>query len=122
MFNWTQEDFNVFKIHHTKNRPYEYKNDVHIQVTFEFDLDLTVINRQVYSFLDWLGDTGGLGEALFIGGGFILWILNTAQLEALIVRNLYRIRSRTGKSELLPEYSDDKGELLGKVMSLRIFG
>ena len=61
-------------------------------VTFEFDLDLTVINRQVYSVLDWLGDTGGLGEALFFIGSAVLFILNHAQFDSLMVRNLYRIR------------------------------
>ena len=58
-----------------KKRPYEFKDNVHIQITIEFDLDLTVIDRQVYSVLDWLGDTGGLGEALFFLGGALLVIL-----------------------------------------------
>ena len=63
----------IFKIHETKKRPYEFRDNVHIQITIELDLDLTVIDRQVYSVLDWLGDTGGLGEALFfIGGAFLL--------------------------------------------------
>ena len=62
----------IFKIHETKKRPYEFKDNVHLQITFEFDLDLTVIDRQVYSILDLLGDIGGLGEALFFIGGALL--------------------------------------------------
>ena len=74
--NWTQENIqDVFKLHETKKRPYEFQDNVHIQITIEFDLDLTVIDRQVYSVLDWLGDTGGLGEALFFLGGALLVIL-----------------------------------------------
>ena len=63
----------MFKIYEEMKRPYEFEDNVHIQVTFEFDLDLIVIDRQVYSFLDWLGDIGGLGEAcFFIGGAFVI--------------------------------------------------
>ena len=65
----------MLKLHETKKRPYEFQDNVHIQITIEFDLDLTVIDRQVYSVLDWLGDTGGLGEALFFLGGALLVIL-----------------------------------------------
>ena len=71
--SWTKEDImDIFKIHETKKRPYEFKDNVHLQITFEFDLDLTVIDRQVYSILDLLGDIGGLGEALFFIGGALL--------------------------------------------------
>ena len=30
------------------------------------NLDLNVTNRQSYNFLEWLGDIGGLADALFI--------------------------------------------------------
>ena len=39
---------------------------MHISITFEFDLDLIVIDRQVYSILDWLGDVGGLNQGLLL--------------------------------------------------------
>ena len=43
---WTQEDVeDIFKIHETKKRPYEFRDNVHVQVTLEFDLNLTVIDR-----------------------------------------------------------------------------
>ena len=41
-------------------RPYEYFDDVHIAITYEFDLNLYKIDRETYNFLDWLGDLGGL--------------------------------------------------------------
>ena len=91
---WTKEDYNVFKIHETKKRPYEFPDNVHIQITFEFDLDFTVTDRQVYSVLDWLGDTGGLVEALFFIGGTVLILFNYTQFETLMVRHLYRIRPK----------------------------
>ena len=91
---WTKEDYNVFKIHETKKRPYEFKDSVHIQVTFEFDLDFTVTDRQVYSVLDWLGDIGGLVEALFFIGGTVLIFFNYTHFDSLIVRNLYKVRKK----------------------------
>ena len=90
-----------------KKRPYEFRDNVHIQVTFEFDLDLTVTDRQVYSVLDWLGDTGGLGEALFFIGGAVLIIFNYAQFDSLMVRHLYRIKSKDVSSKAKSNNSDN---------------
>ena len=74
-------------------RPYEFKDNVHVQVTFELDLNLTVIDRAVYSFLDWLGDLGGFGEALFYMGTFLMFILNYGQFDQMMVTSLYRAKS-----------------------------
>ena len=35
-------------------------------------MDQLVINRQTYSFLEWLGDIGGLFEALRFIGSFLV--------------------------------------------------
>ena len=59
-FGWTREDHDdIFIIKEVKKRPYEYFDRVHLQLSYELNLDLTVIDRQVYSILDWLGDIGG---------------------------------------------------------------
>ena len=89
---WTKEDYDVFKIHETKKRPYEFKDNVHIEVTFEFNLDFTITDRQVYSVLDWLGDTGGLVDALLIIGASVLILINYTKFDYLIAQNLYKIR------------------------------
>ena len=65
---------------------------MHIQVTFELDQDYTVTDRQVYSVLDWLGDIGGLVEALFFIGGTFLVLFNYTQFDVLMVRELFRIK------------------------------
>ena len=123
---WTKEDYNIFKIHETKKRPYEFRDNVHIQVTFEFDLDFTVTDRQVYSILDWLGDTGGLVEALFFIGGTVLILFNYTQFESLMVRHLYRIRPKNDNykmkfqnSEKTLDNSDHEGEIISKVSDIR---
>ena len=43
---------------------------------FEHELDVKHIDRQVYSVLEWLGDVGGLAEALAYIGTFILAIMH----------------------------------------------
>ena len=48
-------------------RPYEFEDRVHTQLTFEFDLTLWRVDRDVYSLLDWIGDIGGLNEGIFVG-------------------------------------------------------
>ena len=72
-----------------KKRPYEYVDKVHIALTYELSLDMNVIDRQVYSILDWLGDIGGLGEAAFFIGGGLLGILRYGQLDQMLVSALY---------------------------------
>ena len=55
-------------------RPYEYYNQVQLSISYEFDIDLHGVNRDVYNFLDLLGDVGGLNDALFVIGAFLLII------------------------------------------------
>ena len=71
-------------------RPYERENRVHVQVTFEFDLTLYLIDRDVYSYLDWIGDVGGLNEGIFLLLKVILLSLQFFDLEHLLIENLYR--------------------------------
>ena len=56
----------IFSVKSNTIRPYEYFDDVHTAIVFEFDLNLYRIDREAYNLLDWLGDIGGLKEALTI--------------------------------------------------------
>ena len=40
--------------------PYEYKDNVWVSVTVEVDLDLTFVERKVYTLFASLSDIGGL--------------------------------------------------------------
>ena len=71
-------------------RPYEYYDDVHIAIAYEFDLNLYRIDREAYNLLDWLGDLGGLKEALIIILGFIFGLFNYHTFEDYLVSQLYR--------------------------------
>ena len=60
------ENDNIFKIVADTTRPYEVEDAVHMTIAYELSLDRILIQRNVFSFLDWLGDVGGLLEILFI--------------------------------------------------------
>ena len=90
---------NIFKIQQSRSRPYEFKNNVLISVTYEHELDLTVIDRQVYSVLDWLGDVGGLAEALMYIGTFALAVLHYGQFDAMLVNELYLASKKPERPE-----------------------
>lgn len=103
--SWTREDhLDVFSIKETKKRPYEFRDNIHIQLTFELSLDMTVIDRQVYSLLDWLGDIGGLGEALFFLGGGLLLILKYGQLDQMLVNALYQVKAKPDDTQKVDHF------------------
>ena len=63
-------------------------------MTYEFDLDLHRIDRDVYSILDWIGDVGGLREGLFIILSMVLGFLNYSTFEHFMIKNLYQKRDK----------------------------
>ena len=70
------------------NRPYEAFNNVHFQLSFEFDLTLYRIDRDVYSFLDWIGDMGGFFEGILVIG-FLISSWWSFMLDNLLIENLF---------------------------------
>ena len=77
----TKEETEIaFRVPEMGTRPYEFPNNVHFAVAYEFDLNLETLDRQVYSILDWLGDIGGLSEALLFIAGLFLGFLHYGQL------------------------------------------
>ena len=72
--DYTQDDNLIFTVKEMKIRPYEYDDLIHLSISYEFNLDLYRVDREVYNMLDWLGDVGGLRDALFIIGGAIMSI------------------------------------------------
>ena len=72
--HFTEEEEMIFTITPVKTRPYEYRDSVHLSISYERRLDLFRVERDVYNMLDWLGDVGGLRDALFMIGAFILFL------------------------------------------------
>ena len=72
----TEFDGSIFGIKPNTIRPYEFTDEVHTVVSYEFDLNHWRIDRECYNLLDWLGDLGGLKEALFIILAFLYGLIN----------------------------------------------
>ena len=86
----TEHEGLIFGIKPNTVRPYEYPDNVHFALAFEFDLNLYRIDREAYNLLDWLGDIGGLKEALMIILGFIFGLFNYNTFENYLTSLLYR--------------------------------
>ena len=68
-----------------ETRAYEFDDLAHITISYEMDLNLHVASRTVYTFLDWLGDVGGLmGIVVEFGGLIMMFILGNGLNYMLI--------------------------------------
>ena len=60
---------------------------------------MAVIERQTYSFLEWLGDIGGLLDALRIIGAAIVGPVVAFSLKATLLNSVFRYVASLAKSE-----------------------
>ena len=86
----TEDELQIFGNRQVESRPYEFKDHVHIQVTFEFDLTLYRVDRDVYSILDWIGDVGGLYEGLFLFFKMLLIFSQFNDFHHYLIERLYK--------------------------------
>ena len=62
-----------------------------MEISIERDLDLTVISREGYTFLDFCSDLGGMQSMIITFFGLILSFWNYNFLEDFLVTRLYRL-------------------------------
>ena len=86
----TEVEGSIFGIRPLEKRPYEFNNDIHMVVSYEFDLNKMKIDREVYNLFDWLGDLGGLKTALIIILGYVNTLINKDTFEDFLVSKLFR--------------------------------
>ena len=86
----TQDDREIFKNTWSQTRPYEFQDLNHTQVTFEFDLNLYTIQRDVYSLLDLIGDVGGLNEGLMLLIGIVIALVNFEKFQHFLIEHLFK--------------------------------
>ena len=75
---------------------------MHVQITFEFDLSLYRIDRDVYSILDWIGDIGGLSEGLAILFGGCIALMTFNKFDHYMIEKLYHRREIKESDEATP--------------------
>lgn len=62
-------------------------------VEINFSPDMITINRDTYSLLDWLGDLGGLLDALYIMAAAFIYPIARFSLNAKLLSSLFRYRA-----------------------------
>ena len=56
----------IISVSKNGERAYEFFDNVHTEIVFEVNLNRIQLRRRVYSLLDWVGDVGGLFEAMSV--------------------------------------------------------
>ena len=70
--------------------PYEFEDDVHLSISYEMDLNMHVAERTVYTFLDWLGDVGGLMGIVFDAGALLLMFFLGNGLNYILISHVFK--------------------------------
>ena len=72
-------------------RPHECEGCAHFAITIEMNLDLLVTERTVYSFLDFLGNIGGLYDGLRLIFGLVVAFWNYNFYNSFLINYLFRM-------------------------------
>ena len=81
----------LFRMDQNYIMPYERDAEVQTDVTFERNMDLTVISRDGYTVLDYISDIGGIQGILISFIAIILSLWNYNYLDNYMVSMLYKI-------------------------------
>ena len=93
----TEFEGSIFGIKPLATRPYEFKDDIHMTVSFEFDLNHERIDREVYNLFDWFSDLGGLETALILLLGYFNTFVNYNSFDDFLVSKLFRPTNKTAR-------------------------
>ena len=77
--------WNKFPTKEDPSRRYKFTS-----LEINMSLDKLVINRETYSLLDWLGDLGGLFDALKLIAQVIIYPVSSFSLSATLMSKLFR--------------------------------
>ena len=69
--------------------PYDFFDDIQMAITFEFDRTLYEMERTAYNVLDWIGDIGGLLEALLVFFAGFIALAQPKTFENFMVQKLF---------------------------------
>ena len=86
----TEDNIDITIVKEFQTRPYEVDDDIWTSILYERDLDYHRVDREVYSILDWLGDIGGLYEAMSLICAGILYLFNFMSYDNYLVSELFK--------------------------------
>lgn len=76
-----------------------------------FNLDQFVVTRVTYNLLEWLGDLGGLNDALFVIGGIIVSPFIDFGVANSILNSLYMVKPRAPTVRKLRRRNDEEQKM-----------
>ena len=79
-----------------ETKKYKYK---YMSFEIEMSKDLHQVNRQTYSILDWLGDCGGLLDALFFLGEMVAAPFSVHAIQSTLAQLLVRFMPSDNKEK-----------------------
>ena len=85
-------DNSIFKFEQKPMKPYEKDEIVQMDITIEMNLNQLVIARDIYTFLDFLSDIGGIQGMLISGVALFMAFWNYNMLENYMVSKLYKLK------------------------------
>ena len=80
-------------------------------------MDKVIYNRQTYSLLDWLGDCGGLFDALYYFLKVIVTPVASFNLQATLLSYLIRERPSDSESKQTKDQSKKKDNFISNYFS-----
>ncbi len=84
-------------------------------------LDKLVVGRETYSLLDWLGDLGGLFDALFILCGVIISPVAQFSMKAMLLSKLFNFKPRDEPNSDYPKsFEQNKAERFSDLSSRKV--
>ena len=107
----TEDEFMIFSNKFSSVRPYEFQDKVHMQITFEFDLTLYRVDRDVYSILDWIGDVGGLNEGICVGLSVVLAFCQFNKFDHALIENLFQKSNKKSRIKEQEQGMQEKSPL-----------
>lgn len=95
------EDTTVFGFNQSPNRSYEKDYNAIVDVTYEMDLDKTILKRHGYYLFDFISDIGGIQGFLYSTLAFLLSIWNYKMFDNHMVSRLYKLeKSDSGTRQI----------------------
>ena len=92
------EDETVFKVEAMAVRTYEKDVNVQMDISVEVNLDLEVLSRSGYTFIDVLSDIGGIQGLLITTIAIFLSFLNYKHFDTYMASQLFKLRIAEGRS------------------------
>ena len=71
-----------------------------VGLEIDASLDLNITSRSTYSFLDWLGDVGGLMDALFFFCQIILLPYTTYRQKSFLMARIFHFKEKDDEKKL----------------------